>query len=79
MTCRACIHWDRYKGGSAELGDCRRYPPRINDLLLARVLPGLSTPLSDHDEVERDLYVASAFPITHESSACGEYDSAVPL
>lgn len=74
MTCARCIHWDRYTTGENKyVGDCRRYPPRINDLLLARVLPGMSITLAEHDEIASDLYVASAFPVTHESSRCGEY------
>jgi hypothetical protein len=43
------------------------------------MLPGLSVPLSEYDDIERDIYVASAFPVTHEESACGRWDSEVPV
>lgn len=76
MACSSCIHWDRYTDSelTKALGDCRFNPPTISEGLLARLLPGLSTPLADYDEIEHDLYVASAFPVTHQDSACGRYD-----
>jgi len=74
-TCTTCLFWDRYEGGphslSKKLGDCRRRPPLISETLMARRMPGAGIELSD--EMELDVYVASAFPVTHETSWCGEY------
>ena len=80
-SCAACRHWDRYEGGKSSLstdkGDCRRYPPLINETLLKRCMPGLSVDMSGY-EIELDLYTASAFPVTHETSLCGEFESIEP-
>lgn len=81
MTCATCRHWDRYAESdiSKAFGDCRFNPPVINDVLLARMLPGMAVALSDYEDIERDIYVASAFPVTHEDSECGRWDSGAPL
>lgn len=81
MTCETCRHWDRYADSdiSKSLGDCRYNPPRINEAMLARVLPGMSIALSDCDDIERDIYIASAFPVTHQGSECGKWEGAMPL
>lgn len=77
-TCAGCIHWDRYEGGESSLstdkGDCRRYPPLISETLLKRCMPGLSVDMSGYD-IELDIYTASAWPVTHESSLCGEFSA----
>ncbi len=75
MTCSTCLYWDRYTGGphsmSTDLGDCRRRPPVISETLMARRMPGPGTELQD--ELELDIYVASSFPVTHETSWCGDH------
>ena len=80
MTCASRRHWDRYADSdiSKKFGDCRYNPPRISETLLARMLPGLSVPLQEYDDIERDIYVASAFPVTHQESECGRWDGRVP-
>lgn len=81
MTCASCMHWDRYAASTlnTKLGDCRFNPPVINEVLLARMLPGLAVTLSDYDDIERDIYVASAFPVTHQDSRCGRWNGSTPL
>jgi len=81
MTCASCRHWDRYSESdiSKKLGDCRFNPPVINDVLLARVMPGMGVSMSEYNDIECDIYVASAFPVTHETSACGRWDSGMPV
>jgi hypothetical protein len=72
-ACATCRHWGRYEAGSlsTDLGDCRRYPPKISETLLARLLPGgLCDP---RDELELSVYGASAFPVMNKADACGEY------
>jgi hypothetical protein len=82
QTCAACRHWDRYEGGEGSLstnkGDCRRHPPRISEALLTRHLPGLSVDMNGY-ELELDIYTASAFPVTHETSLCGEFAQPEPV
>lgn len=72
-TCSECRFWDRYTEGqlSTDKGDCRRRPPMINDRIMQYRMPGRG--LGDWNEMELDLYVASAFPVTHETSWCGEF------
>ncbi len=62
MSCASCRFWDRYAESdiSKRFGDCRYDPPRISETLLARMLPGFSVPLSEYDDIERDIYVANA-------------------
>jgi hypothetical protein len=81
MTCASCRFWDRYAESdiSKKFGDCRFNPPLISETLLARMLPGLGVPLSDYDDIERDIYIASAFPVTHQESECGRWDGRLPV
>lgn len=77
MTCSTCLYWDQYTGGphsmSADLGDCRRRPPLISETLMARRMPGAGVEMST--ELELDVYVASAFPVTHKTSWCGDHST----
>ncbi len=76
--CARCRFWDRYDEGgehslSSKIGDCRRHPPQISEALLDQGMPGRGIPLADI-ELELAVYPASAFPVTHETSWCGEFD-----
>lgn len=81
MSCAGCTHWDRYTESdiAKKLGDCRRYPPKLNDEVLKRLLPGFGVSLHEYDDLANDLYIASPFPVTHETSDCGEFHSRIPL
>jgi hypothetical protein len=74
-TCANCRFWDRYDDdhvvAARSKGDCRRRPPRVSDAIL-----GLRDPEVDDidDRFISELYLASAFPVTHETSWCGEHD-----
>jgi hypothetical protein len=81
MRCASCTHWDRYSDSDIanKVGDCRRHPPLLNAELLKRMLPGFGVSLHEYDDLASDLYIASAFPVTHETSVCGEFTSRMPL
>jgi hypothetical protein len=81
-ACLRCRFWDRYDEGSEhglsfDKGDCRRRPPAISETLLRERLPGRGIPLAEV-ELELDIYVASAFPVTHELSWCGDFEAPAP-
>ena len=90
LACATCRFWDRYADthlldSQRRAGDCRRHPPRLSETILARVMPtpqyNRGVDLNDATEPST-LYVASAFPVTHETSWCGEFAQAaaeVPL
>jgi hypothetical protein len=75
--CQDCCFWDRYEsdGGAhalnKDLGDCRRNPPPISEQILVRVMPGFGIPQTD--DLELNVYAASAFPVTHQESWCGRF------
>lgn len=79
-ACSTCRFWDVYTSDSGfyddvkpdSIGDCRRRAPRVSDELLRRTLPG---PTCDQfDTLANDLYVPSVFPVTANSSWCGEFE-----
>ena len=80
-SCAGCRFWDRYEGSASSLstdkGDCRRRSPLISETLLRERMPGRGIPIAEV-ELELDIYVASAFPVTHESSWCGDFQSLAP-
>ena len=60
------------------MGDCRRNPPRLSETLIARCMtpPSYSGGVGLEDAMEpTTLYAASAFPVTHEKSWCGEFEN----
>lgn len=59
-------------------GNRRLNPPVINGVLLARTLPEMAIPLSEYDNVDYDIYVASAFPVTHQNSRRGQWSGRIP-
>lgn len=79
--CGNCRFWDPSTEGlhAGQIGDCRRSAPRIDPVFLARTLCppvyGLDCGRkSGHSElVESAVYEASAFPMSHRESWCGEY------
>jgi hypothetical protein len=87
MTCFTCRFWDIYTPDSGfydnvnpgAIGDCRRRAPLISEELLRRTLPGPGC--DQFDRLANDVYVASAFPVTHKTSWCGEFSgrNEVPL
>ena len=71
-ACLNCKFWDVYPGEIGDqVGDCRRNPPTLNGHALA----ALSThfQLSESLMDPANLYTASAFPATHQTSWCGHY------
>lgn len=74
--CQGCRFWDRYEGGpgslNGNLGDCRRNPPAISEQILARLMPSYGCPQTD--DLECNVYAASAFPVTEEESWCGRFE-----
>lgn len=81
VSCAGCRFWDRYDGGahsfSTDKGDCRRRPPVISETLLKQRMPGRGISITDQ-EIELDVYVASAFPVTHGESWCGDFETPAP-
>lgn len=83
QSCSTCRFWDRYgdeySTGNQQKGDCRRQPPALNATILAAMNMGKLDDIDD--QFVSSLYLASAFPITHETSSCGEYGARnqVPL
>jgi hypothetical protein len=80
-TCYSCRYWDQYTDehlldSQRRTGDCRRRPPLLNEVILARVMPSprYNSGVELDDAMEpTTLYAASAFPVTHETSWCGEF------
>lgn len=74
--CSGCRFWDVYDDPGAlkrgMLGDCRRRSPLICDAMLREFLPRGRDAIREC-EVEHDLYIASAFPVTEKTSWCGEF------
>lgn len=86
-SCAGCRFWDRYDDeglleSQRRVGDCRRRPPLISETIVARVMPpphyNSGVGLADAMEPET-LYIASAFPVTHEESWCGEFEAPSPV
>ena len=74
--CGRCRFWDVYDGDlSKDIGDCRKRAPQISETILARNMPG---PMCEWDEMEHAVYAASAFPVTHASSWCGDFEAPGP-
>ena len=61
-----------FKQGTDPIGDCRRRAPRISEELLRRSLPGPG--FDQFESLADNLYIPSAFPVTHTASWCGEYE-----
>ncbi|WP_404713168.1 hypothetical protein [Sphingomonas sp. MMS24-J13] len=76
--CDTCRFWDPYarNDGRIVIGDCRRRAPVINVELLRRALPGPSC--DQFEDIEANIYVASAWPVTAAESCCGEYETNNP-
>jgi hypothetical protein len=57
--CSNCMHWSK---STEHDGDCRRYPPRIIEVLIV-------------PEERFDITAASFFPGTNDHEVCGEWVS----
>lgn len=82
-TCADCRFWDRYTDtdlldSQRRVGDCRRRPPLISDTVLSRFMtvPSFGLQVDPNEATEPlTIYAASAFPVTHERSWCGDYSN----
>jgi hypothetical protein len=78
QRCETCRFWDPSDEPfhKKEIGDCRRNPPLINDTLLRLHLrpPTIGGAMHEQEELETDIYTASAFPMTHAASWCGRFE-----
>ena len=81
-TCASCRFWDRYTDdglleSQRRVGDCRRQPPRISETILSRFMtvPSIGLHVDASEAAEPlTIYAASAFPVTHQTSWCGDFD-----
>ncbi|WP_260597839.1 hypothetical protein [Sphingomonas endolithica] len=81
-TCADCRFWDRYTDAGLldsqrRVGDCRRRPPLIIETVLSRsmIVPSFGMQVELDEAIEPlTIYAASAFPVTHEKSWCGEFN-----
>ena len=71
-ACSNCRFWDQTTTADEPVGDCRRRAPLVSDELLRLAIPGRGFGWSELDDY---VYEASAFPVTAESSWCGEYEA----
>ena len=67
--CDDCRYWDSEEVNQLEIGypagECRRFPPVLNPVSYKR--------LCKTETLEVAIYLASQFPITHDSMSCGEW------